>query len=148
MLSRLPTTEPLAGELQRKIDGFEEIFAPPVLRETEARDRARAERRAAKAEVERLQVLLRELREPQGKTLDGRFVDGPRVSELRRAIHAAETRLQTAVQAYRLATEAEADAFRGFHDVVLSNGAVTLPVLRELVDAWVTSVEKPKKSAS
>jgi uncharacterized protein (DUF885 family) len=37
---------------------------------------------------------------------------------------------------------------RAFHDVVLSNGAVTLPVLRELVDAWVTSVEKPKKSAS
>ena len=37
---------------------------------------------------------------------------------------------------------------RAFHDVVLSQGAVTLPVLREQVEAWVASVEKLKKSAS
>jgi uncharacterized protein (DUF885 family) len=36
---------------------------------------------------------------------------------------------------------------RAFHDVVLSQGAVTLPVLREQVEAWVASVEKSKQSA-
>jgi uncharacterized protein (DUF885 family) len=31
---------------------------------------------------------------------------------------------------------------RAFHDVVLKNGAVALPVLREQVEAWITSVER------
>ena len=45
----------------------------------------------------------------------------------------------------RLRAEAErqlGDRFDlpGFHDVVLGAGAVTLPVLRELVTAWVTEL--------
>ncbi len=37
---------------------------------------------------------------------------------------------------------------RAFHDVVLSQGALTMPLLRQQVEAWVASVEKSKKSAS
>jgi uncharacterized protein (DUF885 family) len=32
---------------------------------------------------------------------------------------------------------------RGFHDAVLGNGAVTLPILREAVDRWIASRKQP-----
>jgi len=52
------------------------------------------------------------------------------------------------MEIWRLRRAAEASlgdrfSIKGFHDAVLSQGAVSLPVLRQQVDAWVKATATP-----